>query len=89
MKGDGQIAVARRPERRASGIGSGLQISAQSMERLPKSLKKFAASPIGKEISKIKDEPVMYMKIKDLISDKLPNPTMFMIIKEFYCFRRI
>jgi hypothetical protein len=46
MKSEGQIAVARRPETRASGIGSGMQMSAYLMEEVPKSLKKFAASPI-------------------------------------------
>ena len=40
MRGEGQIAVARRPERRESGIGAGLQMSAHSREELPKGLKK-------------------------------------------------
>ena len=40
MKGEGQIVVARRPEIRASGIGSGLEMSAHLREELPKSLKK-------------------------------------------------
>jgi hypothetical protein len=44
---------------RAGGVGSSLQMSAQLLERLPESLKKFAARPMGKDPSKIEDEPVM------------------------------
>jgi hypothetical protein len=46
MKRKGQIVVARGPESRVIGVGPGWQMSAYFSERLPKSLKKFAASPI-------------------------------------------
>ena len=46
MKGEGQIVVARRPERRVSGIGPVMQMSAHLREELPKSLRKLATSPI-------------------------------------------
>lgn len=39
MKGEGQTVGASRPESGASGIATGLQMSACLMEELPKGLK--------------------------------------------------
>ena len=35
-----------------------------------------------KHLSKIKDEPTISLKTKDLKSDKMPYPTMFMILND-------